>query len=139
MFRHARETATSLHRWQKTPIASHFHCTEARSPKKTPSACRIEWITIQVWPKRRQAALLVLGRTLAVVRRHEGVAVVRGRHEGFLDRARADPPDQVPHRARLVVRAGRTRAAERLLADNRAGRLVVDVEVAGRIAKLLLG
>ena len=33
---------------------------------------------------------------------------------------------------------GRARAAERLLPDDRAGRLVVDVEVAGRVAQRLL-
>lgn len=32
-----------------------------------------------------------------------------------------------------------TTATERLLADHRAGRLVVDVEVAGRLAQLLEG
>ena len=50
--------------------------------------------------------------------------------EGLLDRAGADPAQQVVDRARLVVRARRPTAAERLLADHRAGRLVVDVEVA---------
>ena len=35
----------------------------------------------------------------------ERVAVVGGGHERLLDRARADPADEVPHRARLVVRA----------------------------------
>src|SRR2546421_8085202 len=65
----------------------------------------------------------------------EWVAIVLGRYERLLDRARADPADQVPHRARLVVRAGRACAAERLLADDGSRRLVVDVEVAGRVAE----
>ena len=38
----------------------------------------------------------------------------------------------------LVVRARRARAAERLLADDGAGRLVVDVEVAGGVAEPLV-
>src|SRR4051812_49045396 len=70
---------------------------------------------------------------------HERVAVVRRRDELLLDRARRDPADEVPHRAGLVIRAGRPRAAERLLADDRAGRLVVHVEVAGRVAEPVLG
>src|SRR5207247_10833718 len=71
--------------------------------------------------------------------RHEWIAVVGGRHERLLDRARAYPTDEVPQRACLVVRAGSACAAERLLADDRAGRLVIDVEVASRIAKLFVG
>ena len=53
------------------------------------------------------------------------------RDEGLLDRARADPAQQVVDRAGLVVGARGPPAAEGLLADDRAGRLVVDVEVAG--------
>src|SRR5689334_11842509 len=66
---------------------------------------------------------------------HERVAVVGRRHERLLDRARARPPDQVPHGAGLVVRPRRPRPAERLLADDRAGRLVVHVEVAGGVSQ----
>src|SRR4029077_4834964 len=80
-----------------------------------------------------------LDRAAPVVGRHERVAVVGRRHERLLDRARADPADQVPHRAGLVVRSRRAGAAERLLPDDRAGRLVVNVEVAGRIPELLPG
>src|SRR5207248_3669897 len=94
-------------------------------------------------PRRLKHALSVtetLDRPRAVsVGFHERIAVVRRRDEGLLDRARADPADQVPHGAGLVVRARRACAAERLLADDRARRLVVDVEVAGRIAELLVG
>src|SRR5690349_10878697 len=68
---------------------------------------------------------------------HERVAVVLRRHEGLLDRPRAHPPDQVPHRAGLIVRPRRARSAERLLADDGPGRLVVHVEVAGGVAKRL--
>jgi hypothetical protein len=50
MLRQARETARSLPRWQRIPIASHFHSTAARWWKKTPIAWRTEWITDAVWP-----------------------------------------------------------------------------------------
>src|SRR5713101_5347163 len=52
---------------------------------------------------------------------HERVAVVGRRHERLLDRARARPADQVPHRTGLVVGAGCTATAERLLPDHGAG------------------
>src|SRR5262249_11488692 len=70
---------------------------------------------------------------------HEWVAVVARGNERLIDGTRAVPADQVPHRAGLVVRPGGARAAERLLADDGARRLVVDVEVAGRVAERLLG
>src|SRR5262249_16635151 len=53
------------------------------------------------------------------------------RVEVLLDRTRAGPAQQVEHRAGLVVRPGRSRAAERLLADHGAGGPVVEVEVPG--------
>src|SRR5471032_2646534 len=68
---------------------------------------------------------------------HERVAVVRRRDERLLDRARRRPADQVPHRARLVVRTRGASAAERLLADDGASRLVVDVEVPGRMTEVV--
>ena len=52
--------------------------------------------------------------------------------------ARRRPAHEVVRPARLVVRARRAAAAERLLADDGAGRLVVDVEVAGREAQLVV-
>ena len=61
---------------------------------------------------------------------HVGVAVVLRRVERLLDGARRGPAQQVLRRAGLVVRAGRPRAAEGLLPDDRPGGLVVDVEVA---------
>ena len=67
-----------------------------------------------------------------------GAVVGRG-HEEFLDRAGAHPADQVEHRAGLVVGAAGPGATERLLADYRAGRLVVDVEVARRVPQRLGG
>src|SRR5450756_1571011 len=63
------------------------------------------------------------------------ITVVGRRDERLLDRAGRDPADQVEDRAGLVVGAARPGAAERLLADHRAGRLVVDVEITGRIAQ----
>src|ERR1700674_4660781 len=64
---------------------------------------------------------------------HERVAVSLGRVVGLLDRAGAGPADQVQEAARLVVRPRGAAAAERLEADDGAGRLVVDVEVAGGV------
>src|SRR5215210_613152 len=72
------------------------------------------------------------------VRRHERIAVVPRRDERLLDRPRADPPNQVPHRACLVVRPGPSRTAERLLADDGARRLIVDVEVPRGVPEPLL-
>ena len=68
---------------------------------------------------------------------HVRVAVVLRRDERLLDRARRGPAQQVDRGAGLVVGARGPAAAERLLADDRAGRLVVDVEVAGREAQRL--
>src|SRR4029079_5861862 len=70
---------------------------------------------------------------------HVGVAVVLRRHERLLDGARRGPAQQVDRGPVLVVVAAGPAAAERLLADDRTGRLVVDVEVAGREAQLLAG
>src|SRR5690606_25248869 len=69
---------------------------------------------------------------------HVRVAVVGRRRERLLDRPGADPAEQVVVEAGLVVRAARTGAAERLLRDDGAGRLVVDVEVAGRLSESVL-
>src|SRR5688500_2014857 len=69
------------------------------------------------------------------VRAHERIAVVGRRHERLLHGPRADPADQVPERAGLVVRAGRARSPEGLLADDGPRGLVVDVEVAGGVAE----
>src|ERR671930_2229248 len=84
-------------------------------------------------------AFNALDRAAPAVGRHERVAVIRWRDERLLDRPWAHPADEIPHRPGLVVRARCTGAAERLLADDRAGRLVVDVEVPRRVPKLLLG
>src|SRR5687767_6780220 len=64
--------------------------------------------------------------TSALVR----VAVVGRRDECLLDRPGRGPAQQVDRGAGLVVGAGRTTATEGLLPDDRAGGLVVDVEVA---------
>src|SRR5438067_7887991 len=61
------------------------------------------------------------------------------RYEGFLDRARARPAQQVERGTGLVVGAGRAAAAEGLLADHGTGGLVVDVEVPGGEAQRLGG
>src|SRR5919204_202285 len=103
MLRHARDAMSSLHRWQPTASPSHCHRTAARWWTKTPIACPGVWSTLYV---------LSLDRARTVrVGRHEGIAVVGRRDERLLDRARADPANQVPHRARLVVRPRCARAA----------------------------
>src|SRR3989442_16022592 len=79
----------------------------------------------------------VLVRTSLVVVFHERIAVLGRRRVRLLDHARADPTDQIEERPGLVVRAGSAGSAERLQTDHGAGRLVVDVEVAGRVDELL--
>src|SRR5512146_1594328 len=66
---------------------------------------------------------------------HERILVVQRRRERLLDRPRAHPPYQIQLGASLVVRSRPTRAAERLLADDGTGGLVVHIEVPGRIAQ----
>ena len=70
---------------------------------------------------------------------HVRVVVVGGRDERLLDRPGRRPPQQVQRRTGLVVGARRAGTAERLLADDGAGGLVVDVEVARREAQPVLG
>src|ERR1700679_3848414 len=66
---------------------------------------------------------------------HVRVPVVGRRDEQLLDVAGADPADQVEDRAGLVVGAAGPGTAEGLLPDDRPGRLVVDVEIAGAEAQ----
>src|SRR3954466_10693712 len=56
-----------------------------------------------------------------------------------LDRAGAGEADEIPNSPSFVVGAGRARATERLGPDDGAGGLVVDVEVAGRVAEGIVG
>src|SRR5258708_29426118 len=63
------------------------------------------------------------------------MAIIRWWLECFLDRSRRYPPREIPYGTRLVIGARRSRAAERLLADYRARRLIIDVEVAGGVTK----
>src|SRR5256884_9392313 len=79
----------------------------------------------------------VLERASLVVVFHERIAVLGRRSVRLLDHARADPTDQVEERPGLVVGAGSAGSAEWLQTDHGAGRLVVDVEVAGRVDQLL--
>src|SRR5258708_13538824 len=67
------------------------------------------------------------------------MAIIRWWLECFLDRSRRYPPREIPYGTRLVIGARRSRAAERLLADYRPRRLIIDVEVAGGVAKPLSG
>src|SRR5450755_1544874 len=66
---------------------------------------------------------------------HERVMVFGGGDERFLHRARVRPAHEVHLRSGLVVRARRARAAERLLSDDRARGLVVDIEISGGVAE----
>src|ERR1022692_324793 len=68
---------------------------------------------------------------------HMWISVIDRRDEQLLDGPGIDPADQIEDGARLVVGAAGPRAAEGLLADDLAGRLVVDVEVAGGEAERL--
>src|SRR5262245_20170762 len=67
----------------------------------------------------------------------EWVAPMRGGNELLFQRARRHPAHQVPRAARFVIGRRRAAAAERLSSDDRAGRLVVDVEVARRAHEAL--
>ena len=69
---------------------------------------------------------------------HVGVADAERRDGRLLDRARRRPAHEVVRPAGLVVRARGAAAAERLLGDDGAGGLVVDVEVARRVAQLVV-
>src|SRR5437868_12873310 len=75
----------------------------------------------------------VLERASLAVIFHERVTVLGRRCVGLLDDSRTHPADQVEDRARLIIRARRARATEGLQADDRPGRLVVDVEVPSRV------
>src|SRR5260370_27530443 len=59
------------------------------------------------------------------------------RRISLLDRPGADPANEVQERPRLVVGARRPGATERLETDDRAGGLVIDVEVSGRVDERL--
>src|SRR5205823_9056164 len=64
---------------------------------------------------------------------HERIRVIGRRRERLLDCARRHPTHEIQLRSRLVIRPRAARAAEWLLTDDRAGGLVVDVEVARRV------
>ncbi len=86
---------------------------------------------------RRSGVLGLLGHARRVGL-HVRIADAERRDRRLLDRARRRPAHEVVRPARLVVRAGRAAAAEGLLPDDRARGLVVDVEVARRVAELLV-
>src|SRR5450830_808459 len=89
--------------------------------------------------ERRAYNLQLMYAPLACLRAllltHEGVPVLRRRHERLLDRPCAHPAHEVHLGAGLVVGAAAARTAEGLLAHGGARRLVVHVEVAGRAAQ----
>src|SRR5690348_14907280 len=90
-------------------------------------------VTVTTAPSTSYLTRGSLERAPLVVVFHERIAVIRGRHVGLFDDARADPPNQVEERARLVIGPRRACAAEWLQADDGARWLVVDVEVARRV------
>ena len=61
-----------------------------------------------------------------------------GPHKLLFDAPRAHEPHQQVHAPRLVVRAARSRAPERLLPHHRPGALAVDVEIARRVPQRVL-
>src|SRR5206468_10540248 len=70
-----------------------------------------------------------------LLRRHKRIAIIPGRRKSLFDIPRADPANEIELRARLVIGARGTSPAERLLANHRARRLVVDVEIPGSVAQ----
>src|SRR3982750_3722065 len=99
--------------------------SEVRGPTSEVRGPRSEVRRRTPRPAPRRPDRLLLG--------HERVAIVARRREGFLQGSRADPAYEVQLGPRLVVRAGSARAAERLLTDDRAGGLVVDIEIPGGV------
>src|SRR5262245_43692626 len=96
---------------------------------------RLQGRTVRGDARQAWWATVAVPASAALLLRHEGIPVAGGRHERLLDAPHAGPPQQVHLRPRLVVGARGAAAAERLLTDHRAGRLVVDVEVAGGVAQ----
>ena len=63
------------------------------------------------------------------------VAVIRGGGKVFLHRSGGNPAQQVQGRTGLVVCSGRACSPKRLLTDDGAGGLVVDVEIARTVTQ----
>src|SRR5215471_15655317 len=99
----------------------------------------VESLRVSVVSVVPESCVRRVGLARTSVLAHVWITVVGRRHERLLDRTGGDPADEVEHRAGLVVGAARPGAAERLLADDRAGRLVVDVEVAGGVPQAVRG
>src|SRR5262245_375814 len=70
---------------------------------------------------------------------HKRVTVIGWRDEDLFDRAGADPTHQDHHRSGFIVRTARSRTSERLLPDDGAGRLVVNIEIARSKPKNAIG
>src|SRR5262249_9608938 len=70
---------------------------------------------------------------------HVGILVIPGRRERFLDGSRTHPTQQIDLGTSFVVCPRRPSTSERLLSDDSAGRLVVDVEVASGVSQQLAG
>ena len=59
------------------------------------------------------------------------ITMICRRHERLFDHSRRYPTQEVPDRSGLIIRPRRTSAAEGLLAYDRTGWLVIDVEISG--------
>src|SRR4030042_837764 len=80
----------------------------------------------------KEMALIDFGQKKGLLfLRQEGIPVVGRLVQVLLDRPGARPAQQVEIRAGLVVRSGSAGSAEGLLAYDRTGRLVVNIEVPG--------
>ena len=67
------------------------------------------------------------------------IAIFGGRHKVFLYGTRTDPAQQVQVAARFIIRTRSPGAAERLLTNHGAGRLIVIIEITGCIAQYTAG
>src|SRR5688572_23654077 len=67
----------------------------------------------------------------------ERISVIGSRNKSLLDRAHADPAEQIYFCAGLVVRTRPASTAKWLLADHRTRGLVIDIKVTRGIAQLL--
>lgn len=103
------------------------------------SAKAITYLIINYCTDILRAALGQTGRPFNswILLPHVGVVDVLQLNKGLLDGLRGGPPHDVVGSTRLVVGAGHASAAEGLLANHGARRLVVDVEVASGHLKLL--
>src|SRR5215217_8622976 len=122
--------------WLSRSCATEFSATATVSPGT--KRCTTSRVTGNRSAVRRSPSDLLAARIAGRPTRskkpisslHVRVVVIGRRYERLLDGPGRRPPQQVERGARLIVGARSARAAERLLPDDGAGRLVVDIEVA---------